>query len=51
MSNQRMRHGMARTILAIFGMMLLGGCTHAGPVNVELFLMDLLRNAAAALLL
>jgi hypothetical protein len=51
MSNQQTRHGMARLALATFGVMLLGGCTHADPASLELFLTDLLRNAAAALLL
>lgn len=51
MSNKRTCYRIARTALAIFGMTLLGGCNHADPVSAELFLTDLLRNAAAALLL
>ena len=51
MSNKRRRYDFTQVALAIFGMTLLGGCTHADPVIVEQFLTDLLRNTAAALLL
>jgi len=51
MRNKRMRHGITQVALTVFGMTLLGGCTHAEPVSIEQFLTELLRNAAAALLL
>ncbi len=51
MSSERTRNGFMRVVLAIFGLTLLGGCTHADPEVLETFVMDLLRNAAAALLL
>ena len=51
MSSERARNGFLRVVLAIFSMALSGGCTHADPVALETFVTDLLRNAAAALLL
>ncbi len=51
MSNDQARNGFVRVVLAIFGMILLGGCTTADPAVLETFAVDLLRNAAAALLL
>ncbi len=51
MSNERRRIGFIPVVLALFGMALLGGCTHADPAALETFATDLLRNAAAALLL
>lgn len=51
MSSERARNGFIPVVLAIFGMTLLGGCTHADPVALEAFVTDLLRSAASALLL
>ena len=51
MSNKRSRNGFVGVVLAIFGLTVLGGCTHADPAGLETFVADLLRNAAAALLL
>ncbi len=51
MSNKRLRRGITQVALAIYSMTLLGGCTHAAPMSIEQFLTELLRNAAAALLL
>ena len=51
MSSERTRLGFIRMALAIFSITLLGGCTHADPAALEMFVTDLLRNAAAALLL
>ncbi len=51
MTNGRHRICQVGIPLATACMLLLGGCTHGDPANVELFLTDLLRNAAAALLL
>ena len=51
MTKERARNGFMRVVLAGCGMTLLGGCTHAAPAVFEAFVMDLLRNAAAALLL
>jgi len=38
-------------VLAIFSMTLLGGCTHTDPVALEMFVADMLRGLASALLL
>ena len=51
MTNRRHRICQVGIPLAITWMLLLGGCTHADPASVELFLTDLLRNAAAGFLL
>lgn len=51
MSSKWARIGFIRVVLAIFGMTLLGGCTHADPAVWETFIGDFLRSAAAALLL
>lgn len=51
MSNERTRNGVIPAVLAIFSMVLLGGCTHADPAVLETFVVDFLRNAAAAFLL
>ncbi|MFQ5512727.1 MAG: hypothetical protein ACE5EO_12885 [Candidatus Krumholzibacteriia bacterium] len=51
MSGERLRSGFTRVVLAIFSMTLLGGCAHADPTALETFVVDLLRSAAAALLL
>ena len=51
MSNERTRIGFRRVVLAVFGLTLLGGCKHADPPALQTFIADLLRNAAAALLL
>ncbi len=51
MSSERVQNGFIGVALAIFGMTLLGGCTHADGAVLETFVADLLRNAAAALLL
>ena len=51
MTNKRRRICQVARPLAAASMMLLGGCSHADPASVGLFLTDLLRNAAAALLL
>ena len=48
MSSEQTKNGFMRIVLAVFGITLLGGCTHADHVSVKLFLTDLLRNAAAA---
>ena len=50
MTNKRHRTYSATMTLAITCLMLLGGCTHSDPASMEVFLTDLLRNAAAALL-
>lgn len=51
MSSERARNGFIGVVLAIFGMTLLGGCTHADGAVLETFVVDLLRNAAAAFIL
>jgi len=51
MNKERTRNGFIFVVLAIFSMTLLGGCAHADPAALEMFTTDLLRNAAAALLL
>lgn len=38
-------------VLAIFAMMLLGGCTDTGSGSLESFVVDMLLGAASALLL
>ena len=51
MSGKRTRIGFIHAVMAISSMALLGGCTHADPAAWDTFVGDLVRNAAAALLL
>ena len=51
MISERARIGFVPLALAILSMTLFGGCTHADPAALEMFVADLLRNAVAALLL
>ena len=51
MKQERHRMGIAVFTLAVASVTLLGGCVHGDPASLEMFLTDLLRGAAAALLL
>ncbi len=51
MSRTRARNNIARWMPVVVSLSLLGGCVPTGPAGLETFVIDLLRNAAAALLL
>lgn len=51
MNHGRSSRSLKGMILAIFGMTLLGGCTHVDPGALDLFIADLSRAALSALLL
>ncbi len=51
MSSKRARSGLFAVFLAVISMTFVGGCTHADSAVLEMFVADLLRNVAAALLL
>ena len=48
---RRHRIGSAMTLMAAVCLTFLWGCAHGNPVSFAMFQMDLLRSAAAALLL
>ena len=51
MSSERVRSGFIPVVLVTLCMNLLGGCNHVEAATLMVFVADLLRNAAAALLL
>ncbi len=51
MNIKKKRIALAPAILLVVIVTLLGGCTDTDPASLDIFVTDLLRNAAAAFLL
>jgi len=51
MNHKKKRIAVLPAVLLVACVTLLSGCTDANPATLEVFITDILRNAAAALLL